>query len=149
MWFFTALAVGVLVVAVFLAIYFAVTPKLRGKLSITQAKRPEIPTPYGMQKPPSDAELRHTRKEHPPLIKCEYCPRAAVWRRMAMFACDQHRKKLGGNPRRIVGKPHGSDLQCGRILDTSSVQCALREGHPGGHWDGQNREFRKEGIGEK
>jgi hypothetical protein len=137
----------VLAVAVVMAIYFAVTPKLRGKLSIKEARRPEIPTPYGLQKPPSDAELRESRKEHPPAIKCAFCPRAAVWRRMAEFACDVHRKKLKGHPRRIVGQPTGGEPRCAHLLDVGG-RCKLRVDHPGHHWNGSGAINTKESKAE-
>ncbi len=133
---FMWLAIAALGVAVVTALYVAVTsPKVRGKLSLKQARRPEIPTPYGMQKPPSDAELKASRIEHPPVIRCAFCPRAGVWRRMHRFACDVHRKKLKGHPRRIVGQPHGSEMTCGNLLPGGG-RCKLRARHPGNHWDG-------------
>lgn len=136
-------AVAVLALAVLAAIYFAVTsPSVRGKISVKQMRRPEIPTPYGMVKPPSDAELKHARKEHPPVVKCEFCPRAAVWHRMLKFACDVHRKKLKGNPRRIVGQPHGPEKRCGFEFPEWSTRCKLLSGHPGYHWDGSRSTIR-------
>ena len=115
------LGLAVLAAFVYITIYYAVSPTLRDKFSLREKKRPEIPSPYGMLKPPTDNELRHTRKEHPPAIQCMWCERPAEYRRLHRFGCSFHKRRLGGHPRKMTqpefGKKPGSDNEKGIAKD--------------------------------